>query len=246
MAMFEKLSHLLAAEKGVKTRAENVITDLYQKLQKSDLVLGLLRTFAPAKEDGPQHPAEKKIVSLKVMDALERIAESTRIVANITALKDATNMTARGDIVIDGETLLAGVPVTHLLFLEKRMATAIDIIKAFPVLSQDASWSKNEALSLYETEPVKSFSTKKVESWITVVQPTKEHPAQTQKMTVDEIVGTWSAITFSGALPADRKQQMLARAEKMLTAVKIARDRANQVPVVEFASGKLFDYVFGL
>ena len=240
----KKLNQVLALEKAIKTKHENAFTQAYQNAQKEPLFLGLVRTYNARTEDGEKLPAEKKLVTLKVTDLLETAATSLKELLNLSAVKDATNATAKGDVVIDGKTVLKDVPATHLVFIEKRLTAIIEFISKLPTLSQDASWQFNSGLGLYETAPVDTFKTKKVERWETIVPPTKEHPAQAQKLVEDVVVGTWSSIALSGAVPADRKATLLARAEKVQRAVKIAREEANQAPVVELSTGELVDIIF--
>ena len=241
----KKLNQVLAVAKSVQTKRENDFTKVFQDIQKPALTEGFARTYAPKTEDGEKFPAEGKRVQLIVEDALTQAATALREIFNVIALKDQTNMTASADVVLDGEIVLKSVPAVHLLFLEKRAAGIIDFINHLPVLGQDASWMRNEGMGLWQTEPTESFKTRKIESYVVVVQPTKEFPAQTAKQVVDENIGTWKNVNFSGAINADRKKTLLARAEKVQQAVKIAREEANQAAVVELATGKLVDFIFG-
>lgn len=241
----KKLNQVLAVSKSVQAKRESDFTKIYQDVQKPGLTEGFTKNYTPLKEDGDRFPPESKKVQLNVETALGQAATALKEIVNIIALKDNTNMSAKADVVLDGEVVLKGVPAVHLLFLEKRVASIIDFINHLPVLSQDASWSKNEGAGLWETQPTDSFRTKKVESYVVVVPPTKEFAAQTAKQVIDENVGTWRNVNFSGALNAERKNSLLARAEKVQQAVKIAREEANQQSVVELSTGKLVDFIFG-
>ena len=58
-------------------------------------------------------------------------------------------------------------------------------------------------------------------------------------------VGTWRTIKFSGALPAKRINELLARVEKLQEAVKFAREEANGIEVEEQKVGeKVLKYLF--
>lgn len=241
----KKLNQVLAVAKSVQTKRESDFTKIFQDIQKPALTEGFARSYTPKTEEGEKFPPDNKKVQLVVEDAIAQAATALREIFNVIALKDNTNMTAKADVVLDGEIVLKDVPAVHLLFLEKRAAGIIDFINHLPVLGQDASWTKNEGMGLWETQPTESFKTRKIESYLVVVQATVQHPAQTAKQVVDENIGTWRNVNFSGAINADRKKTLLARAEKVQQAVKIAREEANQAAVVELTTGKLVDFIFG-
>ena len=60
----------------------------------------------------------------------------------------------------------------------------------------------------------------------------------------DVQVGTWSTVRFSGAMPAARQRELLARVNALQDAVKIAREEANGLDVTDrHVGGALFDYL---
>src|SRR5690606_717028 len=159
--------------------------------------------------------------------------------------KDWANTQARADVVVDGEVLLEQVPATYLLFLEKQLAELAVFVKRIPILDPAEEWHRDEAAGLFKTPPTTAIRTKKVQRPIVLYQATKEHPAQTQLISEDVVVGTWLTIKHSGALPAARKQTLLERIERLIDAVKFARERANGVPAPRREVGeRLFEYLF--
>jgi len=86
---------------------------------------------------------------------------------------------------------------------------------------------------------------RKVPKVLVEYKATEHHPAQTEVFTVDEPVGDWSTVKFSGALPADRRRQLVDRVVALAEAVKVARESANQYDVTDLAVGRqVFDYLF--
>lgn len=244
MAM-KRMNQVLAVEKSIKSKREDQQTKLFQNIQKADLVAGLSRTYQPHQEDGEKLPPEQKKVQIKTGEVLEDFRELHAEIINITAKKDWTNQKAVADIEVDGKVIAKDVPATHLLFLEKRLGTMVDFVKKLPTLSQDTNWSFDKALGFWKSEPTQTIKTRKDESFVVVVQPTKEHPAQTAKVVKDTPVGTWTTVNFSGAMPADDVKKLLARLEKLQSAVKTAREEANQTPVVDAAPGEaILSYLF--
>lgn len=76
---------------------------------------------------------------------------------------------------------------------------------------------------------------------------TTEHPTQTQLIAEDQIVGFWHQVKQSGAMCKPEKQDLAERVEKLLQAVKQAREEANtrdETPVHGSIGGKIFDYLF--
>jgi hypothetical protein len=241
-----KLNQILAIEKNVKNKRENEFTSLYQSVQKPELLTGFSRTYAPRKDGDEMFPAENKVVQIKADDALKKFRQGYAELFNITGTKDRTNCEAKADVVVDGKVLLAQVPATHLLFIEKRLVDLINFIAKIPTLPQDEVWRRDDGVGLYRTEPTESLKTKKLEEWKVIVPSTPQHPAQTQKMTEDVVVGTWKTVKYSGALRAEQRDELLAKAEKLQKAVKFAREEANQTAVTELPSGDaVLTYIFG-
>lgn len=233
---FKKLNQVLAVEKTVKAKREDQFTRVYRDLQKPELVQGLARTYLPKDDNGEKLPPESKKVQLRVEDALKDLGEAMAEVFNITAVKDATNCQAKADVVVDGEVIVANVPAIHLLWIEKKLASVADAIAKAPTLSSDVVWTRDEGQGVYRSEAVETVKTKKIEDHKVIIQPTKEHPGQFVKVTEDVVVGTWKTLHLSGAITEDRKKQLLGRVEKFQQAVKVAREEANQAPVVELAT----------
>jgi hypothetical protein len=109
-------------------------------------------------------------------------------------------------------------------------------------------WEKEQAAAAGQlcAKAVGSARTKKVLRNHIKYEATKEHPAQVEVFTEDEIAGFWSKVDFSGAIPAGEKNAMLARVRKLQESVKLARERANSLDVSDFGTGKpIMEYIFG-
>lgn len=241
----KKMNQILAVEKTVKAKREDEFTKHYRDVQKSELTMGISRTYQPKDDAGEKLPPESKKVQVIVEEVLKQVVTSMKEVFNLTAQKDATNCVALADIVVDGAVIAKDVPATHLLWLEKKLLSFVDFVSKLPTLSQDTSWQYDAGQGLYRSEPVETIKTKKVEDFKTVAPATKEHPAQVMKVTEDVTVGVWRTTHLSGAIPVARKQQLLERLEKFQRAVKEARETANQAVVVELSTGLIVEMLFG-
>lgn len=241
-----KLNQILAIEKGIKTRVYAEFTELHQATQKPALMNGFHKSYQPRDEEGETYPAESQKVQHNAGDVLDRVAHSLGELFDITASKDWTNCTARADVIVDGRTLLKEVPATYLLFLEKQLGDLHTFITKMAELDPGSDWAIDPGTGLYKTDATQTQRTKKVQRPITLYEATKEHPAQTQLITEDVIAGTWVTTKYSGAMPAPRKKQLLARIEKLSNAVKFAREQANAAEATDKKLGKeVFDFLFG-
>ena len=241
-----KLNQVLAIEKGIKTRVYAEFSDLHQATQKSALMNGFHKSYQPRKEEDETYPPESQKVQHHAVDVLDRVAASLAELFDITATKDWTNCNARADVLIDGRVLLKDVPATYLLFLEKQLGDLHTFVSKMSELDPGNDWAIDPGTGLYKTDTQMTQRTKKVQRPITLYEATKEHPAQTQLITEDQIAGTWVTIKYSGAIPAPRKKQLLGRIEKLSNAVKFAREQANAVEASDKKLGKeVFDFLFG-
>lgn len=240
-----RLNQIIAVEKGVKSQALRELTDAHQKLQKAPLVSGIARTYRPKDEEGETYPPESTKVQLKVDDLIQEVAETLTKLFDITATKDWANGEAKADVVVEGNTLLEDVPVPYLLFLEKQLVDLRTFVKKLPVLDPAETWSYDNSADCWATEPLLTTKTKKVPRNHVKAEATEHHPAQVEVYYEDMVVGHWRTVKFSGALPAQRINELLKRVETLQEAVKFAREEANNLEVKEQKLGKkVFDYLF--
>lgn len=242
-----KLHQVLAIESGIKTRVARKLSDAYKSIQKPDLFNGLSKHYQPKDEDGDRYPPERKKVQLIASELMRDLSRNLVELFDVTAQKDFANCNARADVVLEGqsEPLLREVPVTYLLFLEKQLKDLNTFVSKLPALDSAEDWSFDSNANLYKTQAIQTTKTKKIQKPIVLHPPTKEHPAQTQLITEDQIVGHWETVKQSGALPAPQRQELLDRIEALSKAVKFAREEANAVDAEGKEVGrKVFDYLF--
>ncbi|MEW6278133.1 MAG: hypothetical protein AB1758_05895 [Candidatus Eremiobacterota bacterium] len=95
-------------------------------------------------------PSESQRVQQRAQDHLEPQFELLRELFDTVAAKDWANCTARADVKVGGRLLLADVPVTYLLFLEKQFEDLKTTIAALPVLGQDHNWTLDPVQGLQD------------------------------------------------------------------------------------------------
>ncbi len=165
---------------------------------------------------------------------------------NLVLTQDTGNQSARADLVVDGKTILANVPVTTLLFLDKQVNDLETFVSKLPTPDPAEEWSHDPNSGLLRSKATESLRTSKEPTVIVKYPATPEHPAQTELFTKDVPVGTWNQIVYSSCISADRKSAILARVRKLQDAIKAAKEQANLLEVERQKAGEpLFDYVFG-
>lgn len=229
--MAPRLNQVLAVLKGEKPRLYAELTELYRAVQKPALFDGFVKTFKPKHEDD-QIPSERKVVQLTVHDVLLQETRKTSKLLDMAARVDWTNCHAKADIVIDGQTILAGVPATMLLQLHKKLTDTQTLIKALPVLDAGDIWKYDANSGLHVTDPIEVIRTKKITDKIVLLEPTQAHPGQAQLITKDVTAGVMQTVKQSGAMGKPEKEELLTRVEKLLNAVQEARERANSIEEV--------------
>lgn len=243
--MAKKLNQVIAIEKNIKSRALQELTEAHHSLQKIALLSGISRTYRPKDEEGEQLPPESTKVQVKCEEVIRTTAETLTKLFDVVATKDWANCKAKADVVVDGKKLLSAVPATYLLFLEKQLVDLHTFIKKLPVLDASETWTFDQSADCWATEPVMTVKTKKVPRNHVKAEATEHHPAQVEVYYEDVTVGNWRTIKFSGALPAKRVNELLARVEKLQEVVKFAREEANNMEVEDVKTGEaILGYLF--
>jgi hypothetical protein len=224
-----KLNQIIAVEKGIKSRIYSKIGELHKILQKPALFNGFDKSYQPKEEGGTQLPPEKQKIQFTVKDILRTVEELSGEYFDIVARKDWTNGNAKANIEVDGVRILKDVPVTYLLFLEKQLSDIRAIAADLPVLASEENWLRDETADLYKTEVVKTHRTEKKQEPIVLYHATVEHAAQTQIITSDQLVGHWHLTKHSCAIPKGEREKYISRVDKLLIAVKQAREAANGI-----------------
>jgi hypothetical protein len=246
MAATQKLNQVLAIEKGVKSRVYGEVTTMNASAQKPALFNGFAKAYKPKEEDGEQFPPESSRVQMNAREMLTSLSRLLSELCDVTAAKDWANCNAKADVVVDGKVLVKAAPATYLLFLEKQLNDVQTFVTNLPTLDPAEEWRFDEPTNLYKSETSKTARTKKVQKPIVLYDATEKHPAQTQLITEDVVIGHWDTVKQSGALPVRRRTEVLERIERLIKAVKFAREEANAQEAPEQKVGDaLFAYLVG-
>jgi len=248
-----KLHEVLAVEadkQGVAKRLTDESRSIFKS--KHQLFLGATKTLK-MDEDGHDSleaaSRENQDLTTTVLERLDYTAKAIGSWLDVVAQKEYTNQSsAKADLIINGEVLLADVPATFLLGLESKLKNIRDMYNEIPTLAQGTVWLADETglPNSYRAEhqEVKSKTKKAVKSRV-LYEATKEHPAQIEKWNEEVVVGKYTTQFRSGMVSSTRKMQLLGQIDTLIQATKQARQRANNVDVVtECKVGKvLFDFI---
>jgi hypothetical protein len=130
--------------------------------------------------------------------------------------------------------------------METKLKKLRDQYAKIPTLDPSIRWepdlTENADGNVYRAvNPKKAFKTAKTFMHKILVDPTEHHPAQVEKWEETVNVGVYTTEMRSGAITSARKAEIIDKISKMLRAVKIARQRANDT---EVESGKVGDKIF--
>lgn len=243
-----KLNQVVAVEKALKEKVNRQTAPLFQIVKAPALFAGLAKTYEPQDVEGEQLPEDSTRVQYAVPEILDAFRVPTIKLLDAQLTKETANTEAFADVVLDGTTLIEKAPVSFLLQFEKHLSQEVrGLILLLPTLDPSQDWkaTQSDRGGVYETAVVRRHRTKKVEKPVVLYPATPEHPAQTQMITTDELVGYWNEKRFSGAIPAQRKQELLDRVDVLIAAVKHARESANNRDVENKTIGaEVFGYLF--
>lgn len=241
-----KLNQIVALAPTKKTRAKEVMEAVYHQFQKPPLFDGISRKYEPKDETGDRLPPENKLPQLRVDDLIAQLKDAMVESLDVIATQDASNCEAKASIVVDGKTIVADVPVTHLMFLEKQLSDIAALVSKIPTPAPEEVWEANGQSDYLHTKPSQAVRTKKIPRNHIKYEATKEHPAQVEMYTEDVIVGTWTTIKYSGTMPSAEKTATMDRVRQLQEAVKIAREQANGIDVKPVKEGDaILDFIFG-
>jgi len=242
-----KLHQILAVESGVRTQAQKDLTAAHHGLQKAEMISGYQKSYEPLKEDGDKLPTEGKLLQTRVPDVIRGTAAILERMYDVTATRDYGTSRARADVVVDGAVLLKDVPVTFLLWLEKKLEDLHTFVTQLPTLPADTEWTWDAAQNCWKNRhEIKRARTNKIVYPLVLYEATKEHPAPVKEITKDEVVGYFTEILYNGGLQMQDVKNLKERVEKLQESVKFAREKANELEIVDQkVGGTLLRYVFG-
>lgn len=244
--MANKLHELLAVEQDRKNKANQVLGEAKNTFAKKDAHFdGMIKHYVAMEENSEQIPDETKEMVLTVKDKLTEVMETviTSVDANISKEETNSANVAKAELIV-GDQNFGTFSATSLLALESTMLKIRELYEGLPVLDNTRKWNFDKQMGVFRTEAEVKFRSIKRSKVIVKYEATKEHPAQTELISLDEQVGKYETVYSSGRVTSAQKSLMLKRIDEFSEAVKIARIKANNVEVQNTKIGKkIFDLI---
>ena len=232
------LHELLAVEQSSAESANHVTKDTIKNLNERRALYDGMTKSHSIFDEALQHLAQATEVKEVQSTATEQLDYLSKVVGDyydIILQKETANQHANADIIINGVTIATGIPAIVLLGLEKKLEALKAVYNAIPTLDAARTWTKAEGYSrpnvFVTVHPEERFHSVVTKNWEVIVPATEHHPAQTKEIEKSQVIGKYIINTFSGALTSEDKANKIARLVQLITAVKKARQRANNVEV---------------
>ena len=239
-----KLYHHLAIDSDVKGAYEKIRNETLKHFKDRGILEGLIKDYRPKEEGGDPLERQEKEVVTTVSERLNWTRAKAEAIIDFEIVRDLANLEAKADLIVSGETIAKGLPATFLMVLKKRLEDIRSYYNAIPTLDLSRKWEDSGKEGVYKHGPVKSYRTAKKTVPVTMAEATKEHKAQIKDVVDDVHIGTFDTTYFSGAVHPRDKANWLGKIDELLQAVKVARQRANEIEVGDRKiGGKLFDLI---
>lgn len=245
-----KQHELLAVETSLENQSKKAIADLANTFEKKRHLFEEKRIlFTPDAEDAKSVVEAQSDIQTTVKKELNWLRPFIVKALNASFQVANTNMVAKADIVLeDGTVLVKDVPATSLLELEKRMVELQNFITTIPTLDPAKGFVQDPARDggIYKAREIFKTRTKKEKRVFVKYEATKEHPAQTELLDQDVVVGKLQEQEWSGLLTPAEKSEYLTRVEEVNRAIRQARSRANDqtVDTSKVIGAQLMGYIF--
>jgi len=247
-----KLHEVIAVEGDLESVYKKILNETATTFtKKADHFQAFIKTLTffddkrNEQEAGVFHEAKEMVTT--VQDKLDYMIGSCVNYYDALMQKEGTNQVAKADLEVDGMTIATDVPATWLLGMESRLRTLRGVYECIPTTQPGIKWEVDKSQGnniLRAADPQKTAKTEKEWKIITLAEPTKEHPAQVERVPENHTVGYYVRQDWTGMVTPARKSELLGRIDKLIRAVKKARQRANSTEVVKHDVGrKLFKYI---
>ena len=246
-----KLHELLAVESDLEGTYNRILKETADNFKKHpDRYFGKHTRIEFFDENAVQEADIHKKLDDTVQSKIKYSQKAVIRYFDAVLQKERTNQEARANVIVDGVTIAKDVPATFLLGLENKLKKVRSALyESIPTLQPGIEWAKDDTIGddVYRAiHSEEKFRTKKNMKNHVVTEATKEHPAQVNVYTEDERIARVISDTWCGMISSAEKSQLLGRIDKLIRAVKKARQKANTTEVIKMTIGDyLFDYING-
>lgn len=240
-----KLHELLAVEGDLKSRAQqakNAIVKLFT--EGTGRLLGRSIHYQVDEGEDPR-PPEITELATTVSAEFDQFQMAYSQWLNVAIQKEVTNQATMSTVIVDGVDIFnEPFPATALLNLESKLTEMRVVYAQAPTLDPSERWEWDGSFGLYISKDRVANITKKTTKVLVLYEATEQHPAQTQAYNEDVRIGTRTTMLQSGMVSPQDKIKILSRIDKLLRAVKEARQRANNIEITDVnVADAIFNYI---
>lgn len=254
-----KLHELLAVEPDAEGKAKGILAGTISTLRnKEQLFSGQTRTLTLFANNG-ENSVENEAIEAKerinrpvaaiVPDNLNYVAVALADYYDVLFQKNLTNNEAKADIVLDGVVIVKDVPATFLLTAETRLVKEIrPLILEIPTLDPAVQWTLDENIGrgIYRSDKTTTLKTQTDVEHVRLQQSTDKHADTFTQKSIVKNIGKYEDQKFSGLITSADKARYLENLDRLIRAIKEARQRANTQEVsTEKIGDLLFKQIFG-
>jgi hypothetical protein len=243
-----KLHELLAVEADLRATKDKAKQDAIGVFVGSrDSFTGYTKDtqmFDDARSD--ENIIDARKVQFTVNEFLEATGKCLTRYWDLRLQKEFANQEASSDVLIDGNIVYVSLPVTFLLNMEEELRQLRKVYEAAPVLQGTLDWHKSELLGkdMWKAEDNTKHKTEKAIKHRVLTEATQYHPAQIEKWSENVNIANIKITQFSGNISVTDKLAKLGKIDKLITAFKQARQRANcQSTNPAEIGGSIFGYI---
>jgi len=242
-----KLHELLAVENDLEKVTNKLVAESSRTFGKENLFSASVRRLKHFDEAESVSDTEDEVaLTTTVDDNLDYLVEPIARYWDAVLQKESTNQTAKADLVVGDVTLGKDIPATFLLGMEKKLNKLRELYESIPTLAPGINWTldASQGENIFKADDTIQFKTKKDIEFRTAAPATDKHPAQVVQLETTVNVGKYTLTKWSGMVSPFEKAERLERFDAMITAVKKARMRANNVDVVDSHIGQsILDFI---
>lgn len=243
-----EMHQLLAALNDARSRTAKFLDEARNTFKnKTELFRGGTKTLtmvdeAKASENGI---VEQSVVQTTVEDKLEYVWEELVRFLDCLIQAERTDQTANADIVVEEETIIENVPAACLLTLDKHLKNIRSMYDSIPTLPSGVDWTEDpDRHGVYISPEIKTRRTEKTIKPVILTPATDKHPAQVDKIPVDETIGIYLTRHKCSLITSGKKAEWLKRIDMLITATAQALAKANSATVVDGKMGKqIMDFI---
>lgn len=246
-----KLHEILAAEATVTKSWSTLQAETLAKLGKPQFFEGESVTLKMLEENEPNKAIEaaakvSKALPTNVFDTFKYALAFYGKAEDVQVQKNATNAIAKANVMFRGQVIFTGLPIDQLLGLETRLKQVRELFLAMPTLDAGRNWTFDANQGCWVGEEEVTTKTEKIMVPVILAAATDKHPAQVKESTKDNTIGRFVRIKRSGAATAVQKADAITLVDELLSEMKMARQRANDIVVVDVKIGdKLVEVLLG-